>query len=104
MILILQDRVVLLNNQPTFGHCICATYYFKDENGIKCLVVDESWGLKNITQRILTEDFIKARCNGAMYFIKPVLQPEPVKPKFTFSVPSLYGQSNHSIKMLQVHH
>jgi hypothetical protein len=93
--------VVLNNSSVTFGHAICGIYYFTDENGVKCIVVDESWGENNIRQRILTEDYIRARATGAMYFI-PAVEPQPLpKPKFTFSKPLLYGQSNFSIKVLQ---
>jgi hypothetical protein len=53
------------------------------------------------TQRVITEDFLKARCTGVGYFISQVNPPAPVKPKFTFQSPLLYGQSNYSCHMLQ---
>jgi len=94
-------KPVVLNSNITFGHAICGIYYFTDENGVKCIVVDESWGENNIRRRVLTEDFIRARGTGAMYFI-PAIEPEPLpKPKFTFQNVLLYGQSNYSIKILQ---
>jgi hypothetical protein len=85
----------------TFGHAICGVYYFKDENGEKCILIDESWGASNIRRRILTESFIKARGTGALYFIPIVPTPPPTKPKFTFSSVLEFGQNNFSIKMLQ---
>ena len=86
---------------PTFGHCICGIYYFTDEVENKCILVDESWGENQIRQRILTEDFIKARCTGAMYFVAAQPLPVPVKPKFTFSRTLVYGNSNYSVRALQ---
>ena len=81
-------------------HCICATYYFTDENGVKCLLVDDSAN-EAIPRRIITEDFLKARITGAMYFVPPVQTQPAGKPQFTFQTPLLYGQSNYSIKALQ---
>lgn len=82
-------------------HCICGVYYFTDENGKKCILADESWGPNNIRRRILTEDYLKARGTGAMYFIPPTPKPTPTKPVFKFQSALLYGQNNYSIKMLQ---
>lgn len=96
-----EKPVVIPSDKLNCSHCICGVYYFTDENGVKCIVVDESWGPDYIRRRILTEDYLKARGTGAMYFIPPIPKPTPVKPKFTFSTPLLYGQSNYSIKMLQ---
>lgn len=81
------------------AHAICGIYYFTDENGEKCIVLDESWGAVH-TRRIFTETYLKARATGAMYFIP--LNPTPTpKPKFNFTTPLSYGQNNYSIKALQ---
>lgn len=95
------DKPIVLSNVPTFGHAICATYYFTDELGQKCVLIDESWGLRHITKRVLTESFIKARATGAMYFLPNPPIPTPVKPHFVFSSTLSFGQSNLSIKNLQ---
>ncbi len=89
------------SNNLNFFHAICATYYFTDENGKKCLRIDESWGVNNPGHRILTEDFLKARGTGAMYLVPPAPTPVPNKPKFHFSNILFFGQENSSIKMLQ---
>jgi hypothetical protein len=89
------------SNNLNFFHAICATYYFTDENGKKCLRIDESWGVNNPGHRVLTEDFLLARGTGAMYFIPPVVPPTPVKPQFHFTVPLLFGQNSYGIKELQ---
>ena len=84
--------------KPNAYHCLCAIYYFTDENGEKCIVAEESWGVSH-TRRIFTESYLNARKTGAMYFIP---KPAPIdKPKFTFQNPMSFGQSNYSIKMLQ---
>lgn len=87
------------NGKPANSyHCLCAIYYFTDENGEKCIVAEESWGASH-TRRIFTESYLNARKTGAMYLI-----PKPAsidKPKFTFQNPMSFGQSNYSIKMLQ---
>lgn len=87
------------NGKPANSyHCLCAIYYFTDENGEKCIVADESWGA-NHKRRIFTESYLNARKTGAMYFLP---KPAPIdKPKFTFQNPMSFGQSNYSIKMLQ---
>lgn len=88
-------------NNLNFFHDICATYYFTDEQGNKCLRCDESWGVNNPGHRIITESFLKFRGTGAMYFVPPVI-PTPIsKPQFNFKVPLLYGDENFSVKMLQ---
>ena len=83
------------------SHAICGVYYFTDENGVKCILIDESWGPNYIKRRVLTEDYLRSRGTGAMYFIPPVPNPESEKPKFEFKTVLLYGQSNNSIKNLQ---
>jgi hypothetical protein len=83
------------------AHCVCGIYYFTDTNGEKCILIDESWGPTFITRRILTESYLKARGTGAMYFVPPQPVITPTKPKFRFTAPLQYGQTNFSIKNLQ---
>lgn len=81
-------------------HCLCATYYFKDENQEKCLLIEESWGPNYVTQRIFTESYLKARATGAMYHIPPT-PPTPKPPAFIFTKQLIYGQTNSDITHLQ---
>lgn len=92
--------VAIPNAELNIPHCICATYYFTDENGEKCLGIDESW--QSTKRRVFTETYWKIRGTGAMYSIPPAIDPiVPKKPKYRFSVPLLYGQTSYGIKMLQ---
>lgn len=94
-------KPVVLNQDTTFGHAICGTYYFTDPTGEKCILIDESWGLKQIERRLITETFIKARGTGGKYFVpQDVILPVP-KPKFTFKTQLLFGQTSSDIKNLQ---
>lgn len=93
--------VVIPNSILNCAHCICAVYYFTDEHGEKCIVVDESWGPAMITRRVLTETYLKARGTGAMYFI-PQSPITPQKPHYRFTEPLVYGTMNSlGVKNLQ---
>lgn len=62
------DRVVpVINGTPKYCHAVCATD-FGLLNGKKVIAIDESWGLKNIKQRFLTEDWFAKRCVASWYF------------------------------------
>lgn len=95
------EKPVYNGEAPNLFHDICATYYFTDEQGNKCLRIDESWGRNNTGHRVLTETFLKLRCTGAMYHIPPIIPPTLQKPQFNFSVPLLYKDNNYSVKMIQ---
>jgi len=96
------EKPVVIPGAPLrHPHCICGVYYFTDPNGEKCIVIDESWGPNFIRRRVLTETYLLARGTGAMYFVPPVIPPQPPKPHFTFATPLEFGQENYSIKMLQ---
>lgn len=86
--------------EKNFYHDVCATWYFTDSEGNKCLRIDESWG-NTTTHRVITETFLKLRGTGAMYHIPPVEKPAPEKPLHRFQVPLVYGDRNYSVKMLQ---
>lgn len=53
----------------TFGHCICAVDFVLI-NGIKTLVCEDSSGQWSSPDglRLITEDFLKKRATGALYF------------------------------------
>lgn len=63
------DKVIptLTDTIPQYCHAICATD-FGLLNGKKVIAIDESWGLKNIKQRFLTEDWFTRRCVASWYF------------------------------------
>ena len=82
------------------GHCICGVYYFTDENGEKCILIDESWGPNNITRRVLTESFLKGRGTGAMYYLPPAPTPND-KPVYDFKTALAYGETNNDVIELQ---
>jgi len=57
--------------QPTtFGHAICAVDYTLI-NGVKCLICEDSSGQWSSPDglRIITEDFLKQRATGAIYYL-----------------------------------
>lgn len=66
------------NGEPIdFGHCICGIDYFL-KDGKKVILIEDSTGHFNSLmpnksgQRLITEDFLKKRFDGAMYLIKDV--------------------------------
>lgn len=85
------------------SHCICITDYFL-YNGKKSVLIDDSWGLAtsigNGGQRVLSEDYLKARCVDGMYFLN--LAPTDNKPKHKFTKYLTYGMVGDSdVKALQ---
>jgi len=79
-------------------------------DGKKCLIIDDSWGTKygKNGQRIITEDFFKARNWFAAYFINfnflKDTSPEPNKPKHTFTSPLEFTEEyvvSEDVKALQ---
>ncbi len=83
-------------------------------NGKKALIIEDSWGptFGLNGQRVITEDFYKARNWYAGYLVnfqfedqtKPLPQPQPApnpKPKYRFSKPLTFGMTNSDVKALQ---
>lgn len=93
-------------------HCIAGVDYFM-HNGKKAVLIDESWGPKNIKQRIVTEDWFRSfytdpngRMTWAHYFVNlsNIAQNEqilPDKPKFRFTKSMKVGDQNPDVAMLQ---
>lgn len=83
-----------------FGHCICAVDYFL-HNGVKTLLLEDSTGHFNSFdkngQRLISEDFLKARFTGAMYLLPKVavIPPDPVMPTIRL------GSTGDAVKTLQ---
>ena len=72
--------------------------------GKKCLIIEDSWGpnFGKGGQRIITEDFHKARnwfVGHAMNFKFDAIV--IVKPKHTFNVDLVFGETSNEIKVLQ---
>ncbi len=97
-----------LTEQSTCRHSVTAvdsTLY----NGKKALIIEDSWGTSYglAGQRVITEDFFKARNWFAAYPMnfkfddqtKP--EPTPTKPKYHFDTDMEFGQTNNIIKALQ---
>lgn len=81
----------VLTKPIEFGHAVCGVDYVLYK-GKKAIIIEESWGVGAPMQgrRIITEDFLKARCTGAMYLIFEAQVPVP-KPKVQFTKPLTYG-------------
>lgn len=92
------------NGTPVdFGHCICATDYFLDENGIKCLYIEDSsspstsMSPKKNGERFITEDYLIKRCSSAIYF----LGVNPIDLPYIFSKTLKMGSTGLDVKHLQ---
>lgn len=89
-----------LGEEINFGHCVCAVDYFLYE-GQKVLCIEDSTGHFNSFdkkgQRLIIEDFLKARCSGGMY-----LTPLPPIPIFVFTKTLKIGSIGNDVKMLQL--
>ncbi len=86
--------------EVNFGHCVCAVDYFLDENGTKCILIEDSAGLLTVmenNQRIITEDYLIKRCDGAIYFthINPLEMP------YVFTKTLKLGSVGFDVKKLQ---
>ncbi len=91
-----------LGEDINFGHCICAVDY-TIYNGQKCLIIEDSTGHQTSFdkngQRIFTENFLKARCAGAMSLTQKIPVPHPT---FIFTKTLRLGNVSNDVKMLQV--
>lgn len=108
------NQTPVYNGQTiTFGHGICAVD-FTLINGIKTLVCMDSagqWSSPNGV-RLITQDFLNARCKGAMYylgaFVLPIIAPiipvqVPVSPLGGLNItkPLSYGSIGIQVFLLQ---
>lgn len=80
-------------------HCIGVVDAFID-NGIKFLKIQDSAWFGGINVRYLSEDFIKARCYGAIYFTTLLPAPSP-KPDHIFNIDMRQGDSSAEVVFLQ---
>lgn len=82
-----------------FGHEVCAVDYFIYQ-GKKVVLIEDSTGHYSTMDgqhRIITEDFLKARCDGAMY-----LTPKPIIPPHIFKPVLKLGSISQEVKYLQI--
>lgn len=97
------DRVVpvITDSNPQYRHAVCGVD-FGLLNGKKVIAIDESWGLKNIKQRYLTEDWFSKRCISAWYY-EDLSNKQAVKitTKYQFNNDLQLGMKNDEVKMLQ---
>lgn len=71
--------------------------------GKKALIIDDSWGLARAMngQRVITEDFFKARNFFAAHFQNFAFEQVTEKPKHTFTKPFEFGSRSDDVKALQ---
>ena len=77
---------------------------FTIKDGKRAIVIDESWGFRNITQRYITEDwFINGRVTASWYFedLLNIKTKEPQKIKYRFDYDLYYGMRSPAVSKLQ---
>lgn len=87
----------------TARHSIAAVDYTLYQ-GKKALIIDESWGLTTAMngQRVITEDFFKARCFFVAHFQNFAFEEATItKPKHSFITPFEFGSTSDHVKALQ---
>lgn len=96
------DPNLNLSAPSTLRHSVAAVD-FTLVNGKKALIIDESWGLGTALdgQRIITEDFFKARNWFAAHFQNFAFEQVSEKPKYTFTTPLEFGSTSADVKALQ---
>lgn len=101
------DVPTIITNTPKLRHAVCGVD-FTLWNGKKAIVIEDSWGKfgQFAGQRVITEDFLKARCIFAGYFLDLSNnwrdnESMPTKPKYTFIAPMKFDESSDNVKHLQ---
>ena len=93
-----------LNASDTLRHAVCAVDYTL-VNGKKCLIIEDSWGSSFglAGQRVIDEDFFKARNWYAGYLVNFVFDGNIIKPKHTFLTDLEFNKPNpaNEVKALQ---
>lgn len=83
-----------------FGHAVVAVDYLMFA-GEKALLIEDSARNENTLdgkqQRIIKENYLIARCSGAVY-----LTPKPIVPVFIFTKTLKLGSVGYDVKMLQI--
>ena len=92
------DVPVFNGNPVDFGHCVCAVDYFL-HNGQKVLLIEDSTGHFNslapekVGQRLITEDFLTKRFEGAMYLTATI--------PYVFTKTLRFGMTSSDVSELQ---
>lgn len=91
-----------LNGSDTLRHSVCAVDYAL-VNGKKSLIIEDSWGSSfgMAGQRVIDEDFFKARNWYAGYLINFVFDAIVQKPVHFFGVDLQFGMQSDEVKALQ---
>ncbi len=96
------EKPVFNGKEINFGHYICAVDFFLDENGVKCLWIEDSalpyTTINKDGHRIITEDYFNQRCNGGIYF----LGINPLEVSYTFTKVLKVGSIGYDVKRLQM--
>jgi len=74
------------------------------KNGKRAIVIDESWGFRNITQRYITEDwFTNGRVTASWYFedLPNINNEELVEIKYKFDYDLYFGMRSPAVSKLQ---
>lgn len=96
----------LTSSNPDLGHGIASvdrTLY----NGVKAIIIQDQWKIDSTMYpgglRVLSEQFLKARCFFAGYILpKKDEIPAPLPaPAHTFTVDMQYGDNNNEVMLLQ---
>lgn len=89
-------------NYAEVRHCICIlpnSGFMKD--GKKYVTIQDSAWFGGKKLRHLSEDFIKARVFGAMYWDKVVIPEVTPAPKYVFTKTLVYGSQGDEVKKMQ---
>lgn len=77
-----KEKPVYNGKEINFGHAVCGVDYAL-VNGEKCIIIEDSasriTSIDTLGQRIITEDYLKARCDGALYLL-------PIMPKIILTL------------------
>lgn len=72
-------------------------------NGKKCIIIEDSWGTSYgmAGQRIIDEDFFKARNHFASYLTNFRFEEQIIKPQYTFTKSLSFGMTDPDVMALQ---
>lgn len=97
-----REKPVYNGKSVDFGHAICAVDYFLDENGVKCLYIEDSaspsTSMNKDGHRVITEDYLIKRCSSAIYFTSV----NPLEVPYVFTKTLKIGSKGFDVKKLQI--
>jgi len=99
----LEVPVINPNSKLSCHHGV-AGIDFTIKNGKRAIVIDESWGFRNITQRYITEDwFINGRVTASWYFedLPNINNKEMTEVKYKFDYDLYFGMRSPAVSKLQ---